>query len=132
MPLRDPAAARLTIHLAGDAVWHRKPAYAEIVHRARRAGLAGASVFHGVEGYGHHMRIHEERPLHLIAHGPCAVEIVDGEQRLRAFVDTLEDILTMTGVAVLETVEVHRKPAAPHGLRPPWRRRSRRGGPSGR
>ncbi|WP_225851068.1 DUF190 domain-containing protein [Streptomyces sp. HPF1205] len=111
MPLDGPVAARLTIHLAGDAVWHRRPAFAEIVHRARKAGLAGASVFHGVEGYGHHMRVHEEHPVHLVAHGPCAVEIVDGEQRLRAFLDTLEDILTTTGVAVLERVEVRGRPS---------------------
>lgn len=116
------AAARLTIHLAGDAVWHHRPAFVEIVHRACEAGLAGASVFHGVEGYGHHMRIHDERSVRLIAHGPCAVEIVDDEQRLRAFVDTLEDILSMTGVAVLKTAEIHRLPAPPPRSRLPWRR----------
>lgn len=111
MPLYGSAAARLTIHLAGDALWRHKPAFAEIVHRARKAGLPGASVFHGIEGYGYHLRIHEERPFHVIAHGPCAVEIVAGEQRLRTFLDTLEDILTMTGVATLEPVEVHRPTA---------------------
>lgn len=119
MALHCQVAARLTIHLAGDAVWHRRPAFAEIVHRAHKAHLAGASVFHGVEGYGHHMRIHEERPFHLVAHGPCAVVIVDEEQRLRAFLDTLEDILTMTGVAVLEPVHVVPRPSARPARRRP-------------
>jgi PII-like signaling protein len=104
-------AARLTIHLAGDAVWHRTPAFAEIVHRAHRARLPGASVFHGILGYGHHLRIHDERPVHVIAHGPCAVQIVGDEAQLRAFLDTLEDILAMTGVATLEAVEVYRPSA---------------------
>ena len=117
MEQQSAAAARLTIHLAGDAAWHGRPAFAEIVHRARRAHLAGASVFHGIEGYGHHLRIHDERPFHLIARGPCAVEIVDEEQRLRAFVDSLEDILTMTGVAVLEPVRILPRPVVHHGSR---------------
>jgi PII-like signaling protein len=108
MPSHGSSAARLTIHMAGDARWHHKPAFAEIVHRAHKSGLPGASVFHGVLGFGHHLRIHEERPTHLIAHGPCAVVIVGDEVQLRAFLDTLEDILTMTGVALVEPIEVHR------------------------
>lgn len=103
----DGTSARLTIHLSASAVWHHKPAYAEIVHRAHKQGLAGASVFHGFEGYGTHLKIHEDRPSRLRAHGPCTVVLVDTEERLRAFVDSLEDILTVNGVAVLDRVEVH-------------------------
>jgi PII-like signaling protein len=71
------ASVRLTIHLTGNAVWHHRPAYAEIVHRARREGLAGASVFHGYEGFGGGGYMHRERPGHIGAVGPCAVVIVD-------------------------------------------------------
>ncbi|MEU6284380.1 DUF190 domain-containing protein [Streptomyces sp. NPDC047028] len=104
----EEISARLTIHLSANAVWHHKPAYAEIVHRAHRRGLAGASVFHGFEGYGTHMTIHEDKPSRLRAHGPCAVVLVDSEVRLHAFLETLEDILTVNGVAVLDRVSVHR------------------------
>ncbi|WP_329311111.1 DUF190 domain-containing protein [Streptomyces sp. NBC_01262] len=103
----DGMSARLTIHLSASAVWHHKPAYAEIVHRARRQGLAGASVFHGFEGYGIHLTIHHDKPSRLRAHGPCAVVVVDTEDRLRAFLGALEDILSVNGVAVLDRVEVH-------------------------
>jgi PII-like signaling protein len=64
------AAARLTIHLTGNAVWHHRPAYAELVHRARREGLAGASVFHGCQGFGGEGHMHLERPAHIGAVGP--------------------------------------------------------------
>jgi PII-like signaling protein len=104
----DGTSARLTIHLSASAVWRHKPAYAEIVHRAHKQGLAGASVFHGFEGYGIHLKIHQDRPSHLRTHGPCAVVIVDEEERLRAFLLTLEDILTVNGVAVLDRVRVYR------------------------
>lgn len=107
MTLDGASAARLTIHLSASAGWHHKPAYAEIVHRAHAQALAGASVLHGFEGYGTHMKIHEDKPSRLRAHGPCAVVIVDTEERLRGFLDTLEDILSINGVAILDRVLVH-------------------------
>lgn len=45
-------ALRLTILIGESDLWHHKPVYAEIVHRAHAAGLAGASVFRGIEGFG--------------------------------------------------------------------------------
>jgi PII-like signaling protein len=107
--LNSPIAARLTIQLPGTAVWRHRPAYAEIVHRAKRQGLAGTSVFHGVEGFGADGRIHHEQALRLAAHGPCTVVLVDDEQYLRAFLHGLSDLLELTEAsAVLDRVRVYR------------------------
>lgn len=91
--LRSGPAARLTVHLSSTALWHHRPVYAEIVHRAHRFGLAGATVLHGTR---------------LEHQGPCAVVVVDEEAQIRAFLETLDDILVVTGVALLERVEVYR------------------------
>jgi PII-like signaling protein len=103
-------AARLTIHLDGAVLWHHRPAYAELVHRAHREGrLAGASVFHGFTGFGAERRIYRERPAHLAAKGPCAVVLVDEEDRLRCFLLSVQDVLEHTNaVAVLDRVLIHR------------------------
>jgi PII-like signaling protein len=44
----DTLAARLTIPLDASQLWHHRPACTELVRRAHRAGLLGASVFQGV------------------------------------------------------------------------------------
>jgi PII-like signaling protein len=48
----DTDAARLTLHLDAAALRHHRPAYAELVHVARREGPSGVSVFHGLTGFG--------------------------------------------------------------------------------
>jgi PII-like signaling protein len=102
-------AARLTIHLDGAVLWHHRPAYAELVHRAHREGLAGASVFHGFTGFGAAREIYRERPAHLVAKGPCAVVLVDQEDRLRCFLLSVQDVVEHTeAVAVLDRVRIHR------------------------
>lgn len=58
-------ARRLTVLIGENDRWHHRPLYDEIVQRARRAGLAGASVFRGIEGFGASSAIHTSRILSL-------------------------------------------------------------------
>ena len=58
-------ALRVTIFLGESDTWHHRPLYTEIVHRAHAAGLAGASVFRGIEGFGASSLIHTSRLLSL-------------------------------------------------------------------
>ena len=43
--------------------WEGKPLYEAIVRRARDAGIAGATVLRGIEGYGAHSRVHTAKIL---------------------------------------------------------------------
>ncbi|WP_031512383.1 DUF190 domain-containing protein [Streptomyces sp. NRRL F-5123] len=106
------AALRLTVLLGESDRWHHKPVYTEIVHRARRAGLAGASVFHGIEGFGASSLIHTSRLLSLSEDLPVAVIVVDTEERVRAFLPEL-DGLVEKGMVVLDACEVVRHSARP-------------------
>jgi len=58
-------ARRLTVVVGESDVVGHHPLYAEIVHRAHAAGLAGASVFRGIEGFGASSLIHTSRLLSL-------------------------------------------------------------------
>ena len=106
MTLSGPAQ-RLTVILGEDDAWHHRPVYTEIVHRAHRAGLAGASVFRGVEGFGAASRIHTARILSLSEDLPVAVVIIDTAERIAAFLPQLDELVT-GGLIVLDDVHVHR------------------------
>ena len=98
-------ALRLTVLLGDSDQWHHHPAYHEIVERAHAAGLAGASVFHGVEGFGASRHVHTTRVLSLSEDLPVAVVIVDTEEKVRAFLPGIEELVG-GGLVLVESVEV--------------------------
>ena len=67
--------------------------------------VAGASVFHGVEGFGRSHTIHTTRILSLGDDLPCAVVVVDTEEAVRGFLPQL-DGLVGDGLVTLDHVEV--------------------------
>jgi uncharacterized protein len=105
MTLQQGPAARLTIIVKEDDQWHRRPLFTEIVHRAHQAGLAGASVFRGIEGYGKSHHIHTSRILSLAEQLPCSIVIVDTDAKIRAFLPQLDELVT-EGLVILDQVEV--------------------------
>ncbi len=82
-----------------------KPLYEAIVLAAREAGLAGATVLRGLEGFGARSRIHTARILRLSEDLPIVVEIVDSEARIAAFLPRL-DAMVSEGLVTLERVQV--------------------------
>ena len=99
-------ARRLTIYIGEDDTWHHKPLYSEIVHRAHQAGLAGASVLRGIEGFGSSSsRIHTSRILSLSEDLPIVVVIIDAAERIEAFLEQVEELVS-EGLVTLDDVEV--------------------------
>lgn len=82
-----------------------KPLYEVIITKAREMGLAGASAFQGLMGFGAHSRIHKVQPLRLSEDLPVVIEIVDSDEKLRPFLPWLDETVE-EGLATLETVKV--------------------------
>jgi PII-like signaling protein len=104
---RTSTALRLTIFVGEFDKWHHRPLYTEIVHRAHAAGLAGATVLRGVEGYGASNHIHTTRILSLSEDLPMVVVIVDDEVAVRAFLPQLDELID-EGMVIVDRVEVVR------------------------
>ena len=100
-------AQRLTIMIGNSDHWHSKPLFTEIVHRAHGAGLAGATVLHGVEGFGASSRIHTSRILSLSEDLPVVIVIVDSHERIQNFLPQLDELVT-EGLVILEDCQVIR------------------------
>jgi PII-like signaling protein len=98
---------RLSIFIDEGDLWHHKPLYSEIVHRAHKAGLAGATVIRGIEGYGATSRIHTTHLFHLNDQLPLLIIIVDTEDRIRGFLPQLEE-LEIEGLVTLDELEIVR------------------------
>ncbi|GHF06433.1 DUF190 domain-containing protein [Streptomyces griseoluteus] len=100
-------ALRVTVFIGEHDTYRHKPLYSEIVHRAHAAGLAGASVFRGIEGFGASSLIHTARLLSLNEELPVAIVIVDTPERVRAFLPQLDELVE-SGLVILDDCEVIR------------------------
>jgi PII-like signaling protein len=106
MPSRlTSRAVRLTIYVGESDRHGQHPLYTEIVHRARDAGLAGATVVRGVEGFGASQVVHTARLLTLSEDLPMVVHIIDTPDRVEAFLPVLDALIT-EGLVVREDVDV--------------------------
>ena len=82
-----------------------RPLYEAIVLKARERHLAGATVLRGPMGFGRSSVLHTAKILRLSEDLPFVVEIVDAEDKIRAFLPEL-DALMGSGLVTLEKVQV--------------------------
>jgi len=100
-----------------DKVRHT-PLYEAIVRAAREAGLAGATVWRGMLGFGAASRLRSAKLLDLSSDLPIVVEIVDREERMRAFLPQLHELIDAGdcgGLVTMEKVQIIRYLHAPKG-----------------
>ena len=98
-------AVLLRIFLGESDRWEHLPLYEAIVLKARERHLAGATVLRGPMGFGQASRLHTAKILRLSDDLPLVIEIVDGEEKINAFLPELEKMLG-GGLVTLEKVKV--------------------------
>ena len=108
---KDAMLARIFLGEA-DRAPGGHPLYEAVVLKAREMHLAGATVLRGPMGFGRDSRLHTAKILRLSVDLPMVVEIVDAEDKVRAFVDAIEPMMG-SGLVTLERVQVIRYGAPP-------------------
>lgn len=95
----------LRLFIGESDTWHGKPLYQAIVERVRAAGMAGATVIRGIEGFGADSHLHTSRILRLSEDLPVVIEIVDTPERIDEIVPILDEMVT-EGMLTLERVQI--------------------------
>ena len=115
MTIETPTAL-LRIYVGESDHVHGTPTHHRIVALLRERGVAGATAFRGIEGYGAKQHLHTDRILSLSGDLPIVIEAVDREDRLRSLVPEVEGLVG-DGLIVLLRVEVlaHRSTGDPTG-----------------
>jgi len=92
--------------------WKHQPLSSALVERLRSEHFAGATVFHGVAGFGAHSVLHTTRILRLSEDLPVVIEIVDSEDRMERLSAILDEMV-VEGLVTMEKVRVLRYAARP-------------------
>jgi PII-like signaling protein len=81
------------------------PVYERIVLKARENGLAGATVFRGIMGFGGRSKIHTSKILRLSEDLPIIIEVVDEIEKIEKFISTVNEIFEKSNCGGLITIE---------------------------
>jgi PII-like signaling protein len=95
----------LRIFIGESDKYEKQPLYEWIVRKARETGLAGATVFRGLEGYGASSRLHTAKLLRLSSDLPIVIEIVDTNEKIEKFIPLIDRAIT-NGLATLEKATI--------------------------
>ncbi len=95
----------LRIFIGESDKYEKQPLYEWIVRKARETGLAGATVFRGLEGYGASSRLHTAKLLRLSADLPIVIEIVDTNDKIEKFIPLIDEAIK-NGLATLEKATI--------------------------
>lgn len=107
MTLQRRPGRRITVLVSESDTYEHHALATEIVRRAHAAGLPGASMFRGIEGFGAGRAIHTNRILSLSNELPIAVVIVGDPEAVEDFVPQVAPLLAQ-GLLTVEDVEIVR------------------------
>lgn len=109
----DGPARWVRIYLGESDRWQGRPLYQVLVERLRKEGIAGATVFRAIEGYGADSRIHTARVLRLSEDLPLVIDVIDRADRIEAVLPELDRMLGGGLMVSLDVnVEVYRSRAS--------------------
>ena len=98
-------AKMMRIYIGENDKWNGKPLYEAIVNGLRSNDIAGVTVYRGILGYGANRRIHKDAALSLSHDRPILLSVVDTEEKLKAFMPILDQMVKQ-GLVVLSDADV--------------------------
>lgn len=126
MRVLDGEQRLVRIFIGESDTWNHRPLYRALLERLRTEGFAGATVFHGVAGFGASSVIHTSSLVELSADLPVLIEVVDDDVHVERLIPILDEMVTGGALVTMEKVRVLRYvgrsssggPAHAHGSSP--------------
>jgi len=82
----------LRIFLGESDIHNSVPLYERIIVEARKNGIAGATAYKGIMGFGKASLIHTSKILRLSEDLPIIIEIVDSVEKIEKFVTVIKQL----------------------------------------
>ena len=95
----------LRIYIGESDKHGNRPLYEWLVQEAKKVGIAGATVWRGLEGYGAHHTVHSNKILYISTNLPIVVEFIDTNEKIAAFMPFLDANL-VEGMVVTAEVDL--------------------------
>jgi PII-like signaling protein len=96
---------QLRIFIGESDRWHHRSLADALLEMLREEGLAGATVLHGVAGFGARSRIHTAHVLRLSEDLPIVIEVIDRPDRIEKIMPRLDEMVR-EGLVVVSDVDI--------------------------
>ncbi|NJE84262.1 DUF190 domain-containing protein [Thermococcus sp. CX2] len=97
---------RLRIYIGENDRWDGKPLYKAIVGKLREMGIAGATVYRGLYGFGKKSKIHSTDVMRLSTDLPIIVEAVDRGYKIEKAICEIKPMIKDGMITVEPTIVV--------------------------
>ena len=114
MRVLDGEQVLARIFIGESDKWHHQPLSVALLERLRKEGFAGATVLHGVAGFGAHSVLHTTHVLRLSQDLPVLIEVVDSDEHIQRLLPILDEMV-LEGLVTIEKVRVLRYAPLPRG-----------------
>lgn len=105
-------ATKLTVSVGGDERRAHHPLYQEVLKVLREFGVVGATLTHGVMGYGVSRQIHSTMNEITMDNLPIVIEAIDERERVEPAAERIAEILGQHGLVQLQPTMVIRYSSA--------------------
>jgi PII-like signaling protein len=113
MRVLDGIQCLVRIFLGESDTWHHKPLGRALLERLRAEGFAGATIVHGIAGFGASSVIHTTGLVELSTDLPVVIEVVDDQAHVDRLLPILDEMITGGALVTVENVRVVKYAAGP-------------------
>jgi PII-like signaling protein len=118
MRVLDGDRSLVRIFLGASDQFHHLPLARALLERLRREGFAGATVIHGVAGFGASSVIHTASLVERSSDLPVLIEVIEDVEHVVKHLPILDEMVTGGAIVTVERVRVVKYAAGATRRRP--------------